>query len=153
MAKRESNGGKPSAPRALRLGPRLCCSSFTSIGRVVKMAKKSSVSSRPARLVSMTSEDIKKRKWSEAEKRTLRLLAARQAAGDDSNIDYSDIPPLTDEQLAGMVRFRDRQKTTMISLRVREDVLAWLKSKGPGHLTRVNDILTNVMEAEKRLGR
>jgi uncharacterized protein (DUF4415 family) len=101
----------------------------------------------------MTSEDIKKRKWSEAEKRTLRLLAARQAAGDDSNIDYSDIPPLTDEQLAGMVRFRDRQKTTMISLRVREDVLAWLKSKGPGHLTRVNDILTNVMEAEKRLGR
>ena len=117
------------------------------------MAKKSSVSSRPARLVSMTSEDIKKRKWSEAEKRTLRLLAARQAAGDDSNIDYSDIPPLTDEQLAGMVRFRDRQKTTMISLRVREDVLAWLKSKGPGHLTRVNDILTNVMEAEKRLGR
>lgn len=117
------------------------------------MAKKSSVSSRPALLVSMTSEDIKKRKWSEAEKRTLRLLAARQAAGDDSNIDYSDIPPLTDEQLAGMVRFRDRQKTTMISLRVREDVLAWLKSKGPGHLTRVNDILTNVMEAEKRLGR
>jgi uncharacterized protein (DUF4415 family) len=101
----------------------------------------------------MTSEDIKKRKWSEAEKRTLRLLAARQAAGDDSNIDDSDIPPLTDEQLAGMVRFRDRQKTTMISLRVREDVLAWLKSKGPGHLTRVNDILTNVMEAEKRLGR
>ncbi len=52
-----------------------------------------------------------------------------------------------------MTLFRDRPKKTMISLYVREDVLAWLKSKGAGHLTRINDILTNVMEAEKRLGR
>ena len=28
-------------------------------------------------------------------------------------------------------------------------VLAWLKSKGAGHLTRINDILTNSMEAER----
>ena len=29
-------------------------------------------------------------------------------------------------------------------------VLEWLKSKGEGHLTRINDILTNLMEAEQR---
>lgn len=29
-------------------------------------------------------------------------------------------------------------------------VLAWLKSKGVGHLTRINDILVNLMEAESR---
>jgi uncharacterized protein (DUF4415 family) len=117
------------------------------------MAKKPSASSRPARLVSMTSEDVLNKPFTEAETAMIRRHAARQAAGDDSDIDFSDIPPLTDEQLASMIRFRDRPKTTVISLRVREDVLAWLKSKGPGHLTRINDILTNVMEAEKRLGR
>jgi hypothetical protein len=30
----------------------------------------------------------------------MRRLAAKQAAGDDSDIDYSDIPKLTPEQLA-----------------------------------------------------
>jgi len=40
----------------------------------------------------------------------LRRLAARQAAGDDSDINFEDIPPMTDEQLANMVRFRDRRR-------------------------------------------
>jgi uncharacterized protein (DUF4415 family) len=75
----------------------------------------------------------------------------RLAKKPDSEIDFSDVPELSDEQLASAVRFRDRPKTTLISLRVRTDVLEWLKSKGPGHLTRVNDILRNVMEAERRL--
>jgi len=71
----------------------------------------------------------------------------------DSAIDVSDIPPLTDEQLAEMVPYRLRSKTTLISLRVQDDVLTWLKSKGPGHLTRINAILANVMDAEQRLKR
>jgi hypothetical protein len=75
------------------------------------MARKSSESSRPARLVSMTSEDIFNKPFTEAEKAMLRRIAARQAAGDDSDIDFSDIPPLTDEQLASMTRFRDRPRT------------------------------------------
>ena len=69
----------------------------------------------------------------------------------DSEIDFSDIPPLTDEQLAQMAPFRFRSKTTLISFRVQNDVLAWLKSKGPGHLSRINAILSNVMDAEQRL--
>jgi uncharacterized protein (DUF4415 family) len=68
----------------------------------------------------------------------------------DSEIDYSDIPPLTDEQLAAMAAYR-RAKTTLISFRVNNDVLEWLRSKGPGHLTRINTILANVMQAERRV--
>jgi uncharacterized protein (DUF4415 family) len=65
------------------------------------------------------------------------------------------MPSPPDEQLAAMTRFRDTrdrlEKKKMISLYVRGDVLEWLKSKGPGHLTRINDILTSVMEAERRV--
>ncbi|HEY1342189.1 MAG TPA: BrnA antitoxin family protein [Bryobacteraceae bacterium] len=80
-----------------------------------------------------------------------RTMLDRLAKKPDRGIDFSDIPKLTDEQLAAAVRLRDRPRTTLISVRLRNDVLEWLKSKGPGHLTRVNDILTNVMEAERRL--
>jgi uncharacterized protein (DUF4415 family) len=39
-----------------------------------------------------------------------------------------------------------------LCVRLDPQVLDWLKSKGKGHLTRVNDILTNLMEAERRAG-
>ena len=79
-------------------------------------------------------------------------MAARQAAGDDSHIDFSDIPPLTDEQLARMVRARDLQPVKIpVSVRLDPQILEWLKAKGEGHLTRINDILGNVMEAERRV--
>ena len=78
-------------------------------------------------------------------------MAGRQAAGDDSRINLADIPRLTDEQLASMVRLRDaRQRKVAVSVRLDPHVLSWLRSKGEGHLTRINDILTNLMEAEQR---
>jgi len=113
------------------------------------MAKRLSVSSQPEELVRMTSEDIKNRKWTEAEKEFIRRAAAKQAAGDDSDIDYSDIPRLTAEQLASMVRLRDVRRKQAVSVRLDPEVLDWLKSKGEGHLTRINDILANLMEAER----
>lgn len=115
------------------------------------MAKKSSVSSQRAVPTSVTSEDIVNRKWTERELKAFRRMAEREASGDDSDINYDDIPPLTDEQLAGMVRLRDiRQNKVPVSVRLDPQVLDWLKSKGEGHLTRINDILTNLMEAERR---
>jgi len=36
-----------------------------------------------------------------------------------------------------------------VSVRIDARVLAWLKSKGGGHQTRINDILMNLMEAEE----
>jgi uncharacterized protein (DUF4415 family) len=77
----------------------------------------------------------------------------RLARQPDSQIDFSDIPELTDQQVAEFVPARLRSRTTLISFRVQNDVLAWLKSKGPGHLTRINAILANVMDAEQRLKR
>ena len=115
------------------------------------MAKKSPALSRPARLKRVTSEDIRNRKWSDEERRTLRRHAARQATGDDSDINFEDIPHLTDDQLAQMVRLREIRPRVAVSLRLEPRVLAWLKSKGEGHLTRINDILRNIMEAEERI--
>lgn len=115
------------------------------------MAKKSPASSRPVGLKRMTSEDIKKKKWSEREREALRRHVAKQAAGNDSDINFEDIPRLTDEQLAQMVRLRDIRPKIPVSVRLEPRVLAWLKSKGEGHLTRINDILRNIMEAERRI--
>lgn len=98
----------------------------------------------------MTSEDIKHRKWTEEERAAIQRAAERQAAGDESGIDFTDIPRLTEEQLASMVRLRDVRRKVAVSVRLDPKVVAWLKSKGGGHLTRINDILTNLMEAEQR---
>jgi len=114
------------------------------------MAKKSSASSRPAGLKSMRSEYIRNRQWTENERQVLRRTARRQAAGDDSGINFKDIPRLTEEQLANVVRLRDVKPKIAVSVRLDPRVLDWLKSKGKGHLTRINDILTNLMEAERR---
>ena len=80
----------------------------------------------------------------------LRRAAEKRVAGDDSDIDYSDIPRLTPEQLARMTRLRGPLRKVAVSVRLDPVVLDWLKSKGEGHLTRINDILTNLMEAEWR---
>ena len=99
----------------------------------------------------MRSEDIKNRQWTERERQALGRIARRQAVGDDSRIKFDDIPRLTDEQLANMVRLRDaRPRKVAVSVRLDAQVLDWLRSKGDGHLTRINDILTNLMEAEQR---
>ena len=50
-----------------------------------------------------------------------------------------------------MVRLRDIRPKVPVRVRLDPRVLAWLKSKGEGHLTRINDILRNIMEAEQRI--
>jgi uncharacterized protein (DUF4415 family) len=101
----------------------------------------------------MSTEDIRNRKWTEAEKQVLRRAAAERAAGLDlPEEEYEDIPRLTQEQLARMVRLRGPRRKVAVSVRLDPLVLDWLKSKGEGHLTRINDILTNLMEMERRTG-
>lgn len=96
--------------------------------------------------------DIKNKKWTKAELESARRIAPRQAAGDDSQIDYEDVPRLTEEQVAKVVRFRDRHQAKIaVIVRLDPRIIVWLKSKGPGHLTRIKDILSNLMEAEEKL--
>jgi hypothetical protein len=70
-------------------------------------SEKTSGFSTPVKLKTMTSEEIRSRKRPQREFRALRRIAERQAVGDDSGIDFSDIPPLTDEQLQKMIPLRD----------------------------------------------
>jgi len=64
----------------------------------------------------------------------------------DDTIDYSDIPPLSEEFWQTAVRnpFYKPTKTTT-TVRVDSDVLVWLKSKGKGYQTRLNAILRTAM--------
>jgi uncharacterized protein (DUF4415 family) len=113
------------------------------------MAKKSTLPP-PGRLRSIRSEDIKNRPWTDAERRAVRGISKQQEAGKSPRVNLDDIPRLTDQQLANLVRLRDARKPKVaVSVRLDPPVLEWLKSKGEGHLTRINDILTKLMEAER----
>jgi hypothetical protein len=72
------------------------------------MAKKSSVSSESGKRISVSAESILSKPLNKRQKGVLARVSKRQAAGDDSGIDYSDIRPLTDEQLG---RFRRAPKS------------------------------------------
>lgn len=80
------------------------------------MVKKLSKSSRPAGLTRMKCDDIKNRKWTEAEQQSFRQQVVQQAAGDDTDIRFDDIPALTDQQLAQMVRLRDLRPKVSVNL-------------------------------------
>jgi uncharacterized protein (DUF4415 family) len=100
----------------------------------------------------MSSDDIRNRVWTEREKQAIREAGRAQVAGDDSGINFEDIPRLTQEQLSNLVRLRGARRKVAVSVRLDPQVLDWLRAKGEGHLTRINDILTNLMEAERRSG-
>ncbi len=78
----------------------------------------------------------------DAQRREIRRLSARP----DSELDTSDIPELSDTQLADAKRgvfYRPVKK--QITARVDADVLAWLKSGGKGYQSRMNAILRRAM--------
>ncbi len=77
----------------------------------------------------------------------IRAQLRKLAELGDEDIDFSDIPEVTD--FSNFVPFRDRhlyrpvkQSTTV---RVDADVLKWLRSKGRGYQTRLNAILREAM--------
>src|ERR1039458_8025858 len=49
-----------------------------------------------------------------------------------------------------MVRLRDVRRKVPVTVRLDQQALEWLRGKGEGHLTRINDILVNLMEAERK---
>ena len=73
---------------------------------------------------------------------------ARLADLKDEEIDTSDIPEITEEQWSKSELFRPKKVFT--SFRCDADVLEWLKSKGRGYNTRMNQILRAAMADEKR---
>ncbi len=74
--------------------------------------------------------------------RELEALAERP----DSEIDYSDIPEWDDATFARAVRGQFYRPTkSQLTVRIDNDVLAWLKAKGAGYQTRINAILRQAM--------
>ena len=55
----------------------------------------------------MKSEDIRNRQWTEKERQALRRAAVHQIAGDDSQLNLEDIPRLSEQKLASMVRLHE----------------------------------------------
>ena len=87
------------------------------------------------------------RRLTEKDKRELRKLAALP----DSEIDYSDIPPLTEKFWKNAIRnpfYRPRKQ--QVTLRIDADVLAWLRHGGKGYQSRLNSVLRNAMLAQLR---
>ena len=80
------------------------------------------------------------------EKQKAELAALKARPADD--IDYSDIPELTDERWKKATRGQFyRPVKQQITARVDADVLAWLKSQGKGYQARINAILRREMLA------
>ena len=88
------------------------------------------------------------------------LTAAQRAeltaleAKPDSEIDYSDIPPVTDSFWRNAERGRFYKPVKQqITARVDADVLAWLKSQGKGYQGRINAILRREMLSSVKAAR
>ena len=112
------------------------------------MAKKQSALSQPAKLTDVSAESIWSKPLAERQKSTLDRIARKHREDDDSQIDDSDIPQFTHEQLA---EFR-RPAKKLIAVRLDADVFEWLQKFGPGYSTRINHVLRTVMTQGRSLG-
>ena len=103
--------------------------------------KRLPASSRRGRLIRASAEDILTKPLNKRQKADLARIAKRQAASDDSQIDYSDIPALTEEQLTNA----KRAPKILVAARLDREVVDWLKKFGEGYSTRINFILREAM--------
>ena len=110
------------------------------------MAKKLSASSRLGKQIRVSAESIWNKPLTERQKAALDGVTRRQKSADVSQIDYSDIPALTDKQLT---QFR-RPAKKLVAVRLDADVLEWLKRYGAGYSTRINHVLRAVMSQGQR---
>jgi uncharacterized protein (DUF4415 family) len=77
-----------------------------------------------------------------ARKRRLAQLAKLP----DSEIDYSDLPPLKESFWKNAVRNPFyRPVKQQLTVRLDADVVAWLRQHGKGYQTRLNRVLREVM--------
>jgi uncharacterized protein (DUF4415 family) len=70
----------------------------------------------------------------------------------DSDIDYSDIPPL-DKSFLKKATVPWPPVKRQLTIRIDADILAWLRAQGKGYQTRINRILRVLMESQPTNGR
>ena len=89
----------------------------------------------------MNAESIWSKPLTKRQKAALDGVTKRQKRADASQIDFSDIPALTDKQLT---QFR-RPPKKLVAVRLDADVFEWLQKYGAGYSTRINHVLRVVM--------
>jgi len=89
----------------------------------------------------VSAESIWSKSLNKRQKAALDGVASSQQRPDASQIDYSDIPALTDKQLT---EFK-RPPKKLVAVRLDEDVFEWLQQYGAGYSTRINHVLRLVM--------
>ena len=77
-----------------------------------------------------------------------QALYKKRAHGLDNDPDAPVLPPEMWHNAAIGKYYRPLK--TPVSVRIDNDVLAWLRSKGDGHISRINGILRERMEQETR---
>jgi uncharacterized protein (DUF4415 family) len=85
-------------------------------------------------------------KLTEEQREALRKLAAMP----DDNIDYSDIPEITDFSGFVVGKFYRPVKET-VTIRLDSDVIRWLKQGGKGYQSRLNALLRKEMQTNSSL--
>lgn len=77
---------------------------------------------------------------------SVRKELAALAALPESDIDFSDLPPLQTQDWMGAERGKFyRPIKQQLTVRIDADVLAWLTSEGKGYQSRLNAILRSAM--------
>ena len=82
----------------------------------------------------------------EAKKKLTKEKIEELKALNDGPIDTSDIPELTNADFLEM--YRPIKKP--LSIRLDSDIIAWLKSYGKGYQSRINTILRQAMDTDKK---
>lgn len=77
---------------------------------------------------------------------SIRKELAELAVKPENEIDFSDLPPTTEQDWHDAVRGKFyRPIKHQLTVRIDADVLDWLKSQGKGYQSRLNDILRMAM--------
>lgn len=76
-----------------------------------------------------------------------RIDEARLAAMRNEDIDYSDIPKLTDAFWAALA-LAPTGKKQMVSLRIDGDLLGWYRGRGKGYQALMNNVLRAYAQAQ-----
>lgn len=94
----------------------------------------------------MTMADDDTRRYSDG------MLERLRDAGETETRADAPLHPVDDAFWAAARVVMPPAGKTSVHLRVDSDVLAWFRSQGRGHLSRMNAVLRSFMEAQKRQG-
>ena len=83
---------------------------------------------------------------------SIKVIAKRLKALPERAIDYSDIPPLSDDFFK-TARLLMPQPKKPVAIRLDEDVLIWFQKQGAGYQSRINAVLRAYMATEQRGGK